>query len=117
MPAKKITDIESATGDPAMKKPNANALPSEPHHTTGEIAERYHLSDSKVRELFRDEPDVIKLGGVSRLLGGQTKRYTRRYEPLRIPESVVRRVMGRLMNKRPPGSSDDPNGNGNGNAS
>ena len=47
---------------------------------------------------FVDEHGVLKIGGPSRLLG---RKYKRRYYLLCIPESALRRVEQRLMDKRP----------------
>lgn len=73
----------------------------EQHYKVPTIAKRYGLSQAKVRELFYDEPGVIKLGADSRLTGGRVKKLKRHYHTLLIPESVVLRVMDRSMNKRP----------------
>jgi hypothetical protein len=85
---------------------NSIGVPCERHFTVSEIAKQLHLSDSKVREIFRVEPGVIPVGEPSRLIGGRV--YKRRYQTLRIPESALRRVLDRLMNKRPAGRSDRP---------
>jgi hypothetical protein len=82
--------------------------PIEQHYKVPEVAKKLGMSDSKVRALFKDDPAVLALGEKSRLLGGRTKRYKRHYSVLYIPESALRRVMAKLMDKRPPGRSDDP---------
>jgi hypothetical protein len=60
--------------------------PFEPHYTTQEVADLWKLDVSTVRRLFCDEPGVIKFGRLGRRDG------KRDYITLRIPESVVRRV-------------------------
>jgi AraC-like DNA-binding protein len=81
-------------------KPNA----IEEHFTVGEIAARFKLSEDTVRRLFSDESGVLKLGEGTRLAG---RKYKRRYFSLRIPESVLVRVMNRLMHKRPAGVPEE----------
>ena len=64
---------------------------AERHFSTAEIGEMWGLGQDKVREMFRNEPGVLVIGGK----GGRGKR---RYETLRIPESVLERVHRRLSN-------------------
>jgi hypothetical protein len=86
--------------DPARAaKPAAPALES--HYSVAQIAERWNLHSDTVRNLFFDEPGVLKIGEASRLLGGRAKKLKRHYFVLRIPESVLMRVQDRLMQKRP----------------
>lgn len=61
----------------------------ETHYTVQEIAEKWHLSETVIRALFRDEPGVIKIDSPER-------RFKRGYCTLRIPESVALRVHTRL---------------------
>ena len=61
----------------------------EKHYTVQEIAEMWHLSETVVRKLFRDEHGVIKIDAPER-------RFKRGYCTLRIPESVAERVHVRL---------------------
>ncbi len=61
----------------------------EQHYTVQEIAEKWHLSEKVVRGIFRDEPGVIKIDR-------EERRCKRGYCSLRVPESVVLRVHGRL---------------------
>jgi hypothetical protein len=63
--------------------------------TPQQIAEKLAFSVDKVRKMFQDEPGVIKIGQPSGRLGRKLKR---RYYTLRIPESVVERVIARLSN-------------------
>ena len=62
---------------------------TEKHYTVAEVAEKWGLSDEKVRELFRDEPGVLKLACPETLR-------KRGYCTLRIPESVLNRLHQRL---------------------
>ena len=70
-----------------------STLAGQKHYTPGELGELWHLAPSKIRELFADEPGVIRIGGFSRREGKQLKRS---YFTLRIPQSVAERVHARL---------------------
>ncbi len=61
----------------------------ENHYTVQEVAEKWHLSEKAVRNLFREEPGVIKIEA-------EEARFKRGYCTLRLPESVVQRVHSRL---------------------
>ena len=65
--------------------PNIN----EPIFTPAEIAKHNKLHPATVRELFLNEPGVIRLGHPA-------KGHVRQYFTLRIPASVVQRVLGRM---------------------
>jgi predicted transcriptional regulator len=60
---------------------------NEQFRTVAEVAEMLGVSKDTVRRLFADEPGVIDLG---RYIAGCGKR---RYRVLRIPSSVVNRVL------------------------
>lgn len=75
--------------------------PFERHYSVAEIAAMLNLSDGTVRNMFFNEPGVLKLGTGSRLMGGRSKKLKRHYFTLRIPASVLARVLDRLMHKRP----------------
>ena len=64
----------------------------ERHYAVTEIAEMWHLSADKVRELFESEPGVL-------VIGERNPRRKRRYVTLRIPHSVLERVHHRLASK------------------
>jgi hypothetical protein len=68
-------------------------IAAEKHYTPVQLSELWQLSPTKVRELFADEPGVIRLGEPSRRQG---RKLTRSYFTLRIPESVAARVHGEL---------------------
>lgn len=66
--------------------------PTQRHYSPREIAELWCLSDDAVRDMFRDEPGVLKFGNsVSR--PGKKRAYT----TIRIPESVLKRVYNRMV--------------------
>jgi hypothetical protein len=76
----------------------------EAHLTITEISNLWNVSDDTARRIFEDEPGVLVIGEPSRLVGGRTRKYKRRYKILRIPRAVFARVEQRLMNKRNPNS-------------
>lgn len=59
------------------------------HYTPMELAELWGVSAETIRNIFRDEEGVLKIGTT----GG---RYKRGYITLRIPEEVAERVHRRL---------------------
>jgi hypothetical protein len=59
------------------------------HFTVQELAKLWGLSVDKIRELFENEPDVIKIQSLP-------KKGKRRYTTLRIPEPVAARVQRRI---------------------
>jgi len=69
------------------------AVTSERHFTVKDIAGVLNLSPVAVRRLFLNEPGVLVIG---RRKVGRRKWV---YRTLRIPESVVSRVMDRLSNR------------------
>jgi hypothetical protein len=66
-------------------------LVTERHYAAREVARILSLSDDKVRRMFQDEPGVL-------VIGDQSTKHKRRYTTLRIPESVLRRVIRRMSN-------------------
>ncbi len=69
----------------------ASSPMTERHLTVRQVAAILNLSDDKVRRMFQDEPGVL-------VIGDQTTKSKRRYTTLRIPESVLQRVLKRLSN-------------------
>lgn len=65
----------------------------EKHYTVPEIAKLWGFSKGKVRMLFKDEPDVVRLGS------GET-RMKRSYFTISVPETVLRRVYARLTSPK-----------------
>ena len=61
----------------------------EEHYTPAELAELWGVSVQTIRDLFKDEDGVLKLGSD----GTRTRRA---YKTLRIPHSVAERVHTRL---------------------
>jgi hypothetical protein len=68
-------------------------LATERHFSPTELAEIWNFSPAKIRDIFADEPGVLKVGEPSRRVGRILKR---RYTTLRIPQSVAVRVHARL---------------------
>jgi|GraSoi_2013_60cm_1033757.scaffolds.fasta_scaffold00127_7 hypothetical protein len=81
-------------GPQGEKEAGTALTPIERHYAVTEIAEIWHLSTDKVRDLFEDEPGVL-------VIGQRSSRRKRRYVTLRIPHSVVERVHARLLLKTP----------------
>jgi hypothetical protein len=61
----------------------------ERHFSIKEIAELWGLCENSVRELFKEEPGVIRIQR-------PRSRYKRAYTTLRIPMSVLDRVHRRM---------------------
>lgn len=59
------------------------------HYTPSELAQLWGVSAKTIRQIFRDEEGVLKIGSN----GTRTRRA---YKTLRIPESVAERVHTRL---------------------
>jgi hypothetical protein len=80
---------EMNTAELALTEPvNAPAL--ERHYSVAEVAERWGLSETKVRDLFRGEPGVLQTQ-LRTLRSGRRQNVT-----LRIPENVLLRVHQRM---------------------
>lgn len=62
---------------------------AEKHYTPAELAELWGVSVQTIRELFKSEDGVLKIGS-------DGTRNRRAYKTLRIPESVAERVHTRL---------------------
>lgn len=58
-------------------------------YTADELAERLKVHPATIRKMFIDEPGVIRLGHAG-------LRGKKQYFSLRIPASVVHRVVGRM---------------------
>src|SRR5664280_3848433 len=57
----------------------------EKHYSVAEIATLWNLSEDSIRNIFRDEPGVLKIGS-------SFKRRKRGYIVLRVPESILQKV-------------------------
>lgn len=73
----------------AFRKPLAGETVAEKHFTPAELAKAWGVHVKTIRELFRLEPGVLKLGE-------KNPRHKRSYLTLRIPESIAQRVHRRL---------------------
>jgi hypothetical protein len=62
----------------------------EPHYTVSEVAKLWHMSPNKVRQLFAEEPGVVRFGH-------EETRFKRANIHVRIPESVLSRVHNQLI--------------------
>jgi hypothetical protein len=65
-----------------------NLISTDPHLTPEALGEAWGVSAQTIRNIFADEPGVLRIG--------QKKNGRRGYVSLRIPESVVERVHKRL---------------------
>lgn len=63
---------------------------NEKHYQPSELAEMWGLSEDTIRDRFKDEPGVIKVGHSG--LGRRKRPYVR----MTIPESVAARVHAKL---------------------
>jgi hypothetical protein len=78
-----------AFSDTATISPPSTSRALEPHFSIQEIAESWNLSPSAVREIFRSEPGVVRMGR-------PRSRFRRSYTTLRVPRSVLERVHARM---------------------
>jgi hypothetical protein len=70
-------------------KTYTNLIVDEKHYAPADLAKAWGVSAETVRQIFREEPGVLKIGKP----GTKTKRG---YFTLRIPEEVAERVHRRL---------------------
>jgi hypothetical protein len=66
-----------------------NLVVDEKHFTPSELAKAWGVSPQTIRELFKKEEGVLKIGS-------NGNRNRRGYKSLRIPESVAERIHMRL---------------------
>jgi hypothetical protein len=66
-----------------------NLVVDEKHYSPADLAKAWGVSSETVRQIFRKEPGVLRLGGTE-------EKGTRGYVTLRIPQSVATRVHARL---------------------
>jgi hypothetical protein len=81
------------TTGPKLPPQYPNQNPMERHYTVLEVAALWSLSDRTIRRIFEDEPGVVYWGSA-------ISPRKRRYQTLRIPETVLRRVYQRLQMTR-----------------
>ena len=85
-----LVDLEARKSIPA----SSNALRQRAagdNYTVAELAQEWGLSSDKIRELFKEEPGVLKLRDEN-----AGKKRKRKYVTLRIPPDVARRVARRI---------------------
>lgn len=70
-----------------------SGLAAEQHYSPKDLAQRWGLSETKIRRLYEREPGVLRIGEPSHRVGRKLKRS---YITMRIPESVALRVHRRL---------------------
>jgi len=71
----------------------------ERHYAVADLAANWNLSTDLIRDLFSDEPGVIKISRQTsshKRTQRETKSRPRIWVQLRIPESVAKRVYDRL---------------------
>jgi hypothetical protein len=72
-----------------------NLVVDEKHFTPADLAAAWGVSAETVRQIFRNEPDVLRVGSRGPVTPSISRR-RRSYVLLRIPESVALRVHKRL---------------------
>jgi hypothetical protein len=72
-----------------LGKTYTNLVVDERHYSPAELAESWSVDVETIRNLFREEPGVLKIGE-------KDPKHKRPYITLRIPESVAVRVHKRL---------------------
>ena len=82
----KLRSLVESTAKPRVKAESTHVKGS--HYTVQELAALWGLGVDKIRELFENEPDVVKLKN-------PPKKGKRAYVTLRIPEAVAARVQRR----------------------
>jgi hypothetical protein len=73
------------------KAKSKRARPVEGDYTVSQLAEEWGFSTDKIRELFRNEPGVLKMKDEK-----ASKKRKRSYVTLRIPPELAQRVKRRL---------------------
>ena len=71
-----------------------NLVVDEKHFSPSDLAKAWGVSAETVRQIFRDEPDVLRVGSNGAATPSISRK--RKYVLLRIPESVAARVHKRL---------------------
>src|ERR1700748_3183321 len=77
-------------GEVSAARPVARGLSEEKYYTPQELADIWRFSPATIRNLFRNEPGVLRLQGAGSACG------KRSYTTFSIPESVALRVRERL---------------------
>ena len=83
----RLREMVEATATKKAKVESAHTKGS--HYSVQELSQTWGIGVDKIRELFQDEPGVIKIQKPA-------KKGRRAYVTLRIPENVAERVQRRL---------------------
>jgi hypothetical protein len=86
-PSKQVGPDQTEVGKSKSKR----ARPTDGDYTVSQLAEEWGFSTDKIRDLFRNEPGVVKLRDEN-----ASKKRKRSYVTLRIPPEVAQRVKRRL---------------------
>lgn len=70
----------------------------EKHYTAAEVGSMWGLSDDSVRNIFANDPRVLRIGSSEPHRKGE--KFVHQYVSMRIPESVVKEVYETLRIKR-----------------
>jgi AraC-like DNA-binding protein len=84
---KSETSAGATVAEPVTGKHGATI---ERHYSASELARAWGFSSETIRQMFRNEPGVLRHGTTN------STRHQRAYLTLRIPESVAARVHARL---------------------
>ena len=85
---KNLGQMVRNASEPALIKA-VKSVVDEPHYSPSELAKSWGLDVETIRNLFRNEPGVLKIGD-------KNPKHKRPYLTLRIPESVAVRLHERL---------------------
>ena len=86
------THLAVARTSSGTTTPSADSLAFEPHFSPKQLAALWGYSSPFIRDVFRDEPGVIKVDRPEEM-------HKRSYCSMRIPKSVAHRVHCRLQAK------------------
>jgi hypothetical protein len=82
----KLSNSLSLSQGKSEEDPRRNSDALEPHFTLAELAAKWHLARSTIRDWFLDEPGVLLITRTGRRNGKRT------LTNMRIPQSVAERV-------------------------
>jgi|SRR5580700_10347992 hypothetical protein len=85
-----VVDREARKSFPASSNAQRQRAAGD-NYTVAELAQEWALSSDKIRELFKEEPGVLKLRDEN-----AGKKRKRKYVTFRIPPDVARRVARRI---------------------
>jgi hypothetical protein len=81
---------QQQTTEKAWKQMNSTA--TERHYTIAEISAMWSLSRRTIRRILDNEPGILALGHPG-------NEHRQRYQRLRVPESVLRRIYDRMRSQ------------------